>query len=644
MSNCHGTGTYRQTQSVLQRTGAALAIVLGIAITALNLMHLNAYMLLVGPALVLAGVLEIRWCGREAGSLPFSSPADVSGRASTTAQIAFWMLLSAVALIARSIATERPLVFFIIVAIACALLVCSSYSAQHPRAVALVLCGAILLSLVVRGSVFFLTPGFPGSDAWAHDQLTRAILAEAHVPTEWSSTYYLHYPAMHLAVATTALATGIDLKLALFAGIGLPLALSSLAVFVIVRRFTGHQAALLAALLVLFTSYHLQWGTQIIPTSLGLSLFTFALMLCLRTGSPGPKELFILLLTAITLVLSHTVSSFILWTSLLVLVAVSLILQRVSHTIRLPYALRGISFMLLFMTVAMFAHWSTNPYTHAGDSFLEWMLLTARDSIRMDAGFLERPWDAASSGALADELASVSGFALFYFLVALGALQSLKRNERYFGLLAIAATVAILSAFVFAFPLFGIRTILPHRWFAFIWVLAAPLAAIGLLRLAVLTRNSVSAIAGAGIASLLAFLMVTAPVSNTDSPVYAASLTQRLTFYESELCAAAWLPTVTDGPVASDLQFASRVLRDASGLPVVHTDLTMETYLGEHHYVWRSTTLEQPVQLHGGTCIIPGIEHALDVELLQSAVYSTRSCIVFAPVTQTSEEDPASAT
>lgn len=621
MSHVHSTPDCN-----LVRWGAAAAILLGLSITALNLIHVNAYMLLMGPTLVLAGILSLR-SRRNGEDAAHEISPGVTRSTSLLLQACFWLLLAWAAVMAHGAATERPLAFFIVVAVCWALLAVRTLEELTPRNIASILVSGILLSLVLRGSVFFLTPGFPGSDAWAHDQLTQAVLTGGHIPTAWSSPYYLHYPALHLTVAATALITGASTKVALFAGIGVPLSLSAVAVFVIARRLTDSRIALLAALLVLFASYHLQWGTQIIPTSLGLTLYTLCLMLCLRSEQPRKADALLLLIAIVAIVLSHTVSSFILWTTLLTILTVSsgcLLMLRASVIQSIP---RATVVMLLLLTVVMFLHWSMCPYTQSGESFLEWMLTTARESICADAGFLERPWDVPTPGSLTAEIAAISGFVAFYFLTALGALSSHRCDRTHAGLVVIAVMVGLLSAFVFAFPLFGIRTILPHRWFAFIWIPAAVIAAIGLHRWcgAVRPIGSLMLFAMTG---LFALLMISAPVSNTDSPKYATELTQRLCFYESELCAAVWLAAVGDGRITSDLQFGSRVLGDTFQLSHVRSSLQGDARASEYH-VWRNTSFTQPIQTGEGTETIPGVREVLDIERNHCAVHATRSCTVF---------------
>jgi hypothetical protein len=611
-----------------------VAIGLGTGITCLNLFHLNPYFLLLGPSLVLAGILARR---PERASRTVARTPPFPTWVLLLAWISFLLLLVSVAFLAHSAVGERSPLFFMLAATATTVLALAAKHPQDNLRLAAFLGGAILLSLVLRGSVFFLTPGLVGSDAWGHVELSKALVLGGHVPAVWDSPYYLHYPAYHLTVALGSIVSGLSVKAAVYGVVGIPLACSTLFLCVAARRLGGRFAACLSVLLVLGSSYHLQWGTQIIPTSMGLSLFAFALMLTLDVARrPAATHVALLLVTCTTLVLCHTVSSFILWTALLALLAGSVLrgglhsddLSRIStHSIVIP---------LLYLTVVMFAYWGLSPYTADGDSFLNRILLTLRDSVTRDAAFLDRP--AQAPGLLPDQLLAISGFALYYFLAAVGFLSSLRPTNQASALRVFAFATTALTAFVLIFPLFGIRNILPHRWFAFIWVLAAPLAAVGVSYLSSRWRRAATRlVTAAAVLWLFSFLMATAPVSNTDSPLYATRITQRLTFHQSELSAAEWVAHTCSGPFASDLVVAERVMGDYLGLEAVAGDLARASAPVSQFYLWRATTLTQPVQVAHGSDVVLTPLHAEAVEAAQTAVYSNRCARVCAPVA-TNEE------
>lgn len=584
-------------------------------------------MLLLGPGLMLAGLVVTH--------RPFTVPTRdspqtvMSHRMWLALYATCYVLLACAALTAHGAVNARPMGFFLLVAAGCAVLAAAGRKALTWRETALFLCGAIALSLVLRGSVFYLTPGFPGSDAWAHDRLTQAILTSTGIPRHWDNPYYLHYPAMHLTAACTTLITGLSTKGTLFAGAGVPLTLSALLVFVLARRLGGTGTALLTALFVLFASYHLQWGTQIIPTSMGLSLYTLTLALTLKNPGGAVVSTVLSLLTIMALVLCHTVSSFILWTTLVGLAAWPAIARALREApTTSAETTRQVGINLLILTLAMVTHWGVNPYTPAGESFLARMLLNLQDSVSTDAGFLNRA--VTDTGLLQEELAGTAGFGLFYFLLVLGALVWLRRRPVANDRRAVIAAVALLSAISFLFPVFGMRNILPHRWFAFTWVLGAPLAAAGLVTICTSRRcRFLDHLMSGLIMGLLVFTMITAPPSNTDSPIGTGRITQRLTYLQSELSGATWLTLYTAGPVLSDLQFGGRVLGTHHDRPVVALESNETSGLQAPYYLWRCTTLEHPVQMHDGTQAILSATHVLEVTGEQSSVFADRTVTVF---------------
>ncbi len=145
------------------------------------------------------------------------------------------------------------------------------------------------------------------------------------------------------------------------------------------------------------------------------------------------------------LVLCHTVSSFILWTTLVGLAAWPAIARalREAPTTSVETT-RQVGINLLILTLAMVTHWGESTSTPAGESFLARMLLNLQDSVSTDAGFLNRT--VTDTGLLQEELAGTAGFGLFYFLLVLGALVWLRRRQMADDRRALIAAVALLSA------------------------------------------------------------------------------------------------------------------------------------------------------------------------------------------------------
>jgi asparagine N-glycosylation enzyme membrane subunit Stt3 len=105
----------------------------------------------------------------------------------------------------------------------------------------------------------------------------------------------------------------VGYKTAMFFGIGLPMMFSTIFVFLIGKELFNTKAGLLAALLVNLADTHISFGYQLIPTSIGVALFTIVLYLLVKNRKK--RELtftFLTILFMFLLVITHNMSSFVL--------------------------------------------------------------------------------------------------------------------------------------------------------------------------------------------------------------------------------------------------------------------------------------------------------------------------------------------
>ncbi|MBN1855442.1 MAG: hypothetical protein JW846_00640 [Dehalococcoidia bacterium] len=626
----------------LHKWMAVLGLALGAWATALNLLYVNEYLLLLGPVLIMASVFALR---QRSSTVPAAdSFSSLNVRGAMLAQAAVWLLLGIMVLLAHSHAVERPLAFFVVAAVVVVLLALRAFEAPSRAGTAAYLLQLLVFSLVLSASVFYLTSGLPGSDAWGHQLLIDAIGQRSHLPPTSEYFGYRFYPLMHMAVAMAQKVLAVSSKTALFLAVSVPLTLSTLAVYAFARRYLSHSAARLVPLLLVASSYFMQWGTQVIPTSMGLAIFVVLMMLLTRTDRWTTADFTLWLLLIAALVACHEVSVFIFFSAVAFMLAFHMLLRHVPFGFATASSTRVQKTALFISVMLVVTYWSTVPYAVDGTPFFDVVLTTLRNSIQGQAGFLARTEVVLTAGEWMQALLTVGGFAAFYGLVAVGFFVWLRPEHRTPRKLALADTVIALTAIALVFPLFGLRNILPHRWFAFIWVLAALPASQGLL--ALWERVPHGRLKTAGVAAcvgILAFFMVTAPIANTDSPVYARSFTQRMCFYDSELQAASWAVNHASAPLAADLQFGIRILRDHSGAVDVSTNVMDEDALLSRSYVWRSTTLEQPVQSQSGVMFAPGPGHVLRLESAQAVVYADGTCEVFVPARELPEGNSSDA-
>jgi len=114
------------------------------------------------------------------------------------------------------------------------------------------------------------------------------------------------------------------------------------------------------------------------------------------------------------------------------------------------------------------------------------------------------------------EISNIGAYCL-YFLAILGGLTWLKRLNSVRA--AILTGVAGLSLIVHGNVLLGLKAFLPERWFVFLFVLLAPIAAVGYRFLCRILRKE-KRVFLLILIFVLTFAMIVSSDSNVDSPIY----------------------------------------------------------------------------------------------------------------------------
>ena len=366
----------------------------------------------------------------------------------------------------------------------------------------LVLAQILALAFVVRFVALYTTPGLVGVDSWSHIYHYSDMILANHSLEAIAEFKYYAAPLYHLLIVATAEVLGVTLRQGLFLSVGTLMALLVLFVYSTARFFVPVRWALFAAAAVAIADEVLLWSIHLIPTSLGLFLFGAIVYVMARlfyTDSPR-RNLSMLVVFSIAVILTHQVSSFI----MLVLIGSGVLAQllvRVSATQGwIPggtddpsgaAAESGASVNLLgvlaFDLGFLVFMWSITPYGNS--SFLEttiaWLLITLESS----AAFLNLAGGggggaAASAGStLLEDVATymdAGGKLLLLFVTVVGSLVALRRSDTRQRAYTFVGAIGFMLFFSFGFPLFGIRTFLPGRWFAFVYVLMAIVGVMGL--------------------------------------------------------------------------------------------------------------------------------------------------------------------
>jgi len=218
--------------------------------------------------------------------------------------ISIFALITIASVFSPSSSEYNPLIYYSLVSISAGLIIVSVMTEFTKTKI--ILLEIILLSVLIRGSIFFQFPSIPGNDAPVNH--VPAIIRTLESGTYISSTYEEGFPISHLRVVIGALMTGTELKLSLYGLLFLPQALGIGLVYVFIRRIWQIERALVAAAMLCVASFSIVYGFRRIPQTTTVTLLP-VLLLSLSFKSRRMKLITISIFT--TIILSHNASPWI---------------------------------------------------------------------------------------------------------------------------------------------------------------------------------------------------------------------------------------------------------------------------------------------------------------------------------------------
>lgn len=614
-------------QERLDIFAAILGALLGFVITLFNFMYSNEYMITIGPMLI---IVCLAYLLLRRKLLSPSVEHKASHRFTLLVTIVFWLVFAGSIFSLNTGILHRPLVYFILTAVAASTIAIQILYCRREISENLILFEILAISLSVTASAYFVFPTLPGSDPWGHLNYIEDFVNLGHIESTHGDIYYLNYPIMHLEVVSTKLITSVDYKTAMFLGAGVPLVLSIVFVFLIARTLADSRVGLLAALLVGLSDFHLQWSIQIIAMSLGIALFSIIAYLVIRYGSHTKWSITVLtILLMLELVITHTVSAFIML-CFLVFLLVGMQMHRYIFA-RDSIHQQGIITVHILTTfaVAMLAYWMFAGYVQ-GSHFFDQQIRWLYNSIVGETGFLERA--PSNLGTLSDRILDIAGFLLLYLFCTIGCLLWFSRNSQNRHRVALVVVTILLTAFALSFPVFGMRNIMPYRWYAFIYVVLGAIAAVGVLTIVEHLRNrALSMVVLTITVFTISFLGITDNQSNMDSPVYSEQLNQRIVYTDSEMALAlSQVVNDYDGRILTDHQYGSRVLRTHLGMQNVSYDMQDDEAITSSLIIWRDIMATRPIQL-SDTEVILGYGYEQEVSSSHDLIYVNTTGEIFLP-------------
>lgn len=526
--------------------GAVLALVLAVGLLPLRLLASNFYIVAIPVAMVFASgiyLLAVRTSNTE--GLP-------------TLPVWAGRLLPSVTILGTAILVflglyqggRTPAFYTIATVVGIALFAQIFFTRERDFVPWLVMVQILALAFTIRYVSLLTTPGFTGIDVWTHVPSWSTTIVETGSLAFLEGNKYYASPLFHLAVAATSLLADVPVRDGLFLSIGFGMAFSPVFLYIAARLFVSARWSLFAAAIYAISAHTVEWSIHLIPTGLGLVFFlgVFYLLVRVLDVTPGGREFVLIVVLSVATILTHQISAFI----MLILTGAGLLAHLLLRfeLFSPPSRFRGIragnsdsvsltgllAFDLGFITFM----WSLTPYH--GDTFLATTFSFFRVTLEESAGLGDTTGtrsEPAVDPTLLEQAVQYIDAAVFlipFALAIVGCFYVLRRRNISHGAIMCGASIIVMLVFIFGFPMFGVRTFIPQRWYAF---LAAPMGLLAAVGVAYLSRRLTTPVVFVVLLVFaLSFPMVSfaATDGTIDNPRFADAQTQ-YSYNQAELSA-----------------------------------------------------------------------------------------------------------
>jgi hypothetical protein len=397
-----------------------------------------------------------------------------------------------------------------------------------------------IIALILRWNMYFQYPSYIGIDPWYHSSIISYIIKLGHLPI---SETYSKYPIMHILVSIASLVLNISIKNSMFFTVGLFEIISLIYVFLIGRFISSIKTSILATFLVAVSSYHISWGYQIIPMSLGLSIFSTIFYLLFREKSSKlPSFRIITLLFIFLIIFTHTLSTAVTWLFIGLLYVVNRIYSIYSKKdTHLSFV--SLSLVLVLLT-SMVGYWMY------ATGFIGYVTLAIKSSLTTSeinsivanplvVNLIERELNRI-------ELLLFIGFtilgSLFWFSEGIGDIRKLM----------LIVSGVVVTFILFSSVFIGIDSLLPDRWYVFLYLIIANISAVGISYFVSSFKNDNWMVFSlVTIVALFTAFAITGAAANGGSAAY-SEVHVRNSLTKSELDSFSTLSRVSHGTVTTD--------------------------------------------------------------------------------------------
>lgn len=568
-------------------------VVFGVLITLLYLVSPTIYLFSIGTSLALSCFLYLIIIYLQFPVYPLQ---QITNNGKKLLNITFLLLFSLSLIILHSL-EYRPLIYFLLYSLCAGSIAVSIYFSINKIEYFIQYLKIILLSFNIKYSIFSLAGLVPGIDPWEHAKMNYLLSQTGNIGVLFGKETY--FPIMHIQTAIVELLNNTSLRDASNFAVIVPFVFASSFVYLLSKHFLGHRVGLFAMLLLNVSDFHIYWGSAPQTTSYGLMLYYLLVYTLVKTYLLNSNARWVLMsiFFGFILIITHAISSFIFLITILSLSVGSLFYNFI-YKKKLVSKYEG---MLLIFIPTILQYWFIVKFYKGGQSFFDILLSYLYHSITENAEFLNRPETISTFSAtmppFIERFADTCGFSLFLFFGIMGSLFCLSDRYRNRDLFSFISVLIILFGITFSFPLFGIRNIIPSRWFAFEYFFLSILASFSIFKLSTYFKNrTIRSIFVAIIFINIAFFMSTSTISDVDSPLWLKNDTYSTTYTLGEVRGAETLSEFGNN-LSSDTLFGASVIGTYLGKNFTTFSLNSQPKSGTI-FIWRSYMENRPVIIY----------------------------------------------
>lgn len=505
----------------------------------------------------LTGILTLTSCVlwliiRKNHTFDFHLPESYSR--TTIWNICFFTLytLSILSIYLRPNYYERPLIYFLLIALMASVLACGSLSSTRSHAY-LIIIQIIMLGLNIAWSQLLIFPDLIGFDPGYHRALTYEILDAGSIPTEY---VYSGRPLFHIIIALTSLTTDFPYKFATMLSVGLVQIICN-AIFIFITSsnlFKNFKIGLLASLLVIIADNHIFMSFISIPNSFAAVFIPIIIYLLLIKLNGATDSIFIglSLFLMISIILIHDLTA--------VCIVLLLFVAWRTFTISRIFYLDDMKRHFKLLVPISFAVIMITWWAYSSNSLLTLAQL-------LEQGFSARFFDKTpielkeiitSTYPSGEMIFNNAGMFLFFALSFIGIFFMISKKGNTSTL-----TMALTSLTPLAVGFFSLilgYSLVGHRWWYFAQILMSIPLAVSIYIITswklkqTRSRNTFLFI----FIAILSILNIMSPAANIDNSIFSPNTSMRSALTEAELSATTILEKYEDTP-KTDFYYATRL-------------------------------------------------------------------------------------